>query len=119
MTFVVRDIPKRIWESSDAWEVQRSRGLHQKRLVRTVFIETVLERDEALTFSRKLLRPSTVARALRCWLQPVDREHDARLHALFFVLLHLVRISAEVTGLEFLAAPGMGTARKYAAIDGE
>ncbi len=48
VAIVVPDLVKRIRENSHALAVNRSRSLHQKRLVRTLFIETVLECNEAL-----------------------------------------------------------------------
>lgn len=44
VAIVVGDVGNRIRESSHACSVNRSRSLHEKRLVRTLFIETVLER---------------------------------------------------------------------------
>jgi hypothetical protein len=41
------DLIERIWEKADAWAVERGRCLHEKGLVRTLFIETVLECYEA------------------------------------------------------------------------
>src|SRR5581483_2393201 len=48
MPIVVPDLVKPIRESSHACSVNRERSLHEKSLVRTLFIETVLECDEAL-----------------------------------------------------------------------
>ena len=45
---VVPDLIKQIREDSDACSVKRSRGLHEKGLLWTLFIETALECYEAL-----------------------------------------------------------------------
>lgn len=44
VAIVVCDVINRIWESSQACSINRSRSLHEEGLVRTLFIETVLER---------------------------------------------------------------------------